>query len=117
MKEHPIYRHITTDDKGNIYFDGRFIKGTVTRHGYRQYRVAGKSKLGHRLVAECILGRVLESSEIVNHKNLDKLDNTPENLEVGSQEDNIHHFWRNYGQIDDVEVEIVRPWKAGENHH
>lgn len=117
MKKHPVYENISTDLSGNIYSKGNLVKGTITRDGYRQYQISGKSKLGHRVVVECILGRVLESFEIINHKNLNRADNSPENLEIGTQGDNIHHYWRNYGNIKDVEVKVERPWKSGENHH
>lgn len=36
----------------------------------------------HRLVAQTALGRTLEPGEIVHHRNGDKLDNRPDNLEV-----------------------------------
>lgn len=117
MRQHPVYRHISSDKYGNIYFNGKFVEGTITATGYRQYCVNRKSKLGHRLVSECFLGRVLEKSEVINHKNLDRADNAPSNLEIGTQEDNIQHYWRNYGEVVDVLAEVKRPWKAGENHH
>jgi len=43
--------------------------------------------LEHRLVAERVLGRYLVAEEHVHHKNGDKTDNQPENLEVMSASD------------------------------
>jgi hypothetical protein len=47
----------------------------------------------HRLAAEKMLGRYLEPTEIVHHRNNDPGDNRPENLEVMTQADHIRrHF-------------------------
>lgn len=43
---------------------------------------AAKLVLQHRLVMECILGRMLDSSDIVHHKNRDRTDNRASNLEL-----------------------------------
>lgn len=48
---------------GKTYIDGRYV-------------------LEHRMIAEALLGRSLCPGEAVHHKNLDKLDNSWENLEV-----------------------------------
>lgn len=46
----------------------------------------------HRLVMEKKLGRVLEPQEVVHHKNRDKQDNDPANLEVfASNADHLRH--------------------------
>ena len=52
----------------------------------------------HRVIAEMLLKRKLVPGEIVHHKNGDKLDNCPENLEVMTQSEHaslhITEYWR-----------------------
>jgi hypothetical protein len=52
--------------------------GTIDVNGYRRLG----QKFEHRLVMEQILGRPLRKGESVHHKNGDKTDNRPENLEL-----------------------------------
>lgn len=67
------------------------ISGRTTANGYvylliKEHPFASKKGYvyEHRFVVECELGRFLTEDEVVHHRNHDKQDNRPENLEVKS---------------------------------
>lgn len=100
-------KQILLDGKESIYSidkDGRVfntqtnneLKGSITENGYRYFRLSLNGKkyrfYAHRLVAEYYLEKG-QQSQIVNHKNGNKLDNRVENLEwVTYSENSIHAY-------------------------
>lgn len=64
----------TNDRDGYVFI--RVVKGDGNK---------GKYKYEHRVVMEQIIGRELLSTETVHHKNGDRKDNRPENLELWSK--------------------------------
>ena len=72
---------------------------TISSGGYRMIRVPGHrraTKKGHYvfehiIVMEAVIGRVLDPVEIVHHKNGNKLDNRPVNLELMTAKEHRRH--------------------------
>ena len=70
----------------------------INVNGYVEGRVDNRRVKKHRMVVETVLGRPLLPTEDVHHKNGNKLDNSPENLEVvdRSEHSRLHNSGREY---------------------
>lgn len=70
-------------------------EGTITKYGYLRKSIKGKFYLEHRLVMEGMIGRRLIKGEVVHHKDKNRLNNSPENLELISvHSDHVKHYHR-----------------------
>lgn len=66
---------------------------------YRTVKINGKTKLLHRHVMEQVLGRRLLPTEHVHHRDGDRKNNDPANLEVMSCHDHQHHHKQKHPEI------------------
>lgn len=69
---------------------GRVLSARKKRNGYLSVVLCGREKKVHRLVAAAFFG---ESSREVNHKDGDKENNRPENLEYATRGENVRHSY------------------------
>ena len=74
---------------------GRYLKPEITNNGYARVTLsafgATKRYLLHRLVAELFVSGRTTERNVVNHKDLNKLNNKSTNLEWVSLQENVDH--------------------------
>lgn len=86
-----IYRVATRGRTGRVIPCARARVDYIENTGYRRVRVGKAGTLSaHRIVWIALFGAIPADVE-VNHKNLDKSDNRPDNLELTTHLDNIQH--------------------------
>lgn len=82
---------LRTGEKNPNWKGGRYQNTS----GYIEIRVNGRKKLEHVYIVEQSLGRRLNRSEVVHHKNGDKTDNRIENLQVMTISEHMRHHHPN----------------------
>lgn len=78
----PLILKKRSPGSGSVYLDG---------YGYFRVQVGKRSEKLHRLIMEAVLGRKLLPDEIVHHRDHDKQNNHPNNLELTTRAEHVSH--------------------------
>ena len=107
LKEIPGFEDYFIDNDGNVFSNKLITKSKIKRNFkqlktkmFNGYKIIGLVKDGsrnsyfvHRLVALTFLGEPSSPDLVVNHKDGNRLNNTPDNLEWITQRENMQHYW------------------------
>lgn len=99
LEDYPKYC-ITDDGRLYSFYSKKFLKGQIMSNGYLRYTLSKDKQTtrvyAHRLVAQYFVENPNPKKyDIVNHKDLNKLNNTKENLEWTDIQGNTQHAANN----------------------
>lgn len=91
----PGLPNVEASSLGSVRHRGTVIVGSVSKStGYRRTKLSKRERLFHALVAAAFIGERPTGAH-VNHKNCNKTDNRPENLEYVTPRENMLHAHAN----------------------
>lgn len=96
-------RDYTVYDDGRIFGHKKkkYLKANTINYGYQQVTLcrdkSRRSLLVHRVIAYVFLPKPPSKDHQINHKNLNKSDNSVSNLEWVTPSENMYHMYNNIG--------------------
>lgn len=88
---------IEIDNFGNLFINGHVRQGESSGNGYLKNGIMTSLGIRVNFRTHCVVGQVflnenIETKLIINHKNLNKLDNRVDNLEWITKKENSQHW-------------------------